>query len=49
LFSQRDQLKEIVTTLQGRKTLLNQEVEVLKKEKEQLLLFFAILPYRSFT
>jgi len=36
LFKQRDQLREIVTTLQGKKILLNQEVDGLRKKKEKL-------------
>ena len=36
LFKQRDQLKEIVTTLQSKKILLTQEIDNLKREKEKL-------------
>ena len=36
LFRQRDELKNLVTTLQGQKTLLAQEVNGLRKEKEKL-------------
>ena len=36
LFNKRDQLKENVATLQGNKTLLTQEIEDLKREKEKL-------------
>ena len=36
LFQKRDQLQEVVTTLQSRKTVLDKEVEGLKKEKEKI-------------
>lgn len=36
LFQKREKLKDLVTSLQGRKTLLIQEVDGLNKEKEKL-------------
>lgn len=36
LFQQRDELKNVVNTLQGQRTLLANEVDSLKKEKEKL-------------